>query len=46
MSLGLFDGCAVTALHPINAIGAVCAAAPGIYGQLDLPHFHSKFIVR
>ena len=46
MSLGLFDGCAITALHPINAIGAVCAAAPGIYGQLDLPHFHSKFVDR
>ncbi|OAN65878.1 MULTISPECIES: NAD(P)H-dependent amine dehydrogenase family protein [Sphingomonas] len=46
MSLNLYDGCSVTALHPINAIGAVCAAEPGIYGQLDLGHFYSKNIVR
>jgi 4-hydroxy-tetrahydrodipicolinate reductase len=42
MSLGLYDGCAITALHPINAINAVCAAEPGILGQLDMPHFYSK----
>jgi hypothetical protein len=46
MSLGLYDGCAVTALHPINAINEVCAAKPGILGQMDMPHFYSKFIRR
>lgn len=46
MSLGLYDGCAITALHPINAINEVCAAKPGIIGQLDMPHFYSKFINR
>ncbi|BBZ70352.1 NAD(P)H-dependent amine dehydrogenase family protein [Mycobacterium paraseoulense] len=42
IALSLYDGCAITALHPINAINAVCAAAPGILGQLDLPHFYSR----
>lgn len=46
MSIGLYAGCAVTALHPINAINEVCAAKPGILGQLDMPHFYSKFIRR
>ena len=46
MALGLYDGCSVTALHPINAINVVCNAPPGIYGQLDLPIFYSKNIVR
>jgi 4-hydroxy-tetrahydrodipicolinate reductase len=46
MALGLYDGCSITALHPINAINAVCDAQPGIYGQLDLPVFYSKNIVR
>ena len=46
MSIGLYDGCAVTALHPINAINQVCAAKPGIIGQLDMPHFYSKVIRR
>ena len=46
MSHSLYDGCAVTALHPINAINAVCAADPGILGQLDMPHFYSKNIGR
>lgn len=44
IALSLYDGCAITALHPINAINAVCAAEPGILGQLDLPHFHSKAV--
>lgn len=44
VALSLYDGCAITALHPINAINAVCAAEPGILGQLDLPHFYSKAI--
>jgi hypothetical protein len=46
MSLGLYDGCSITALHPINAINSVCAAKPGIYGQLDLGPFYSKNIMR
>jgi len=46
MALGLYDGCSITALHPINAINAICDAAPGIYGQLDLPIFYSKNVVR
>ena len=46
MSLSLYDGCAITALHPINAINAVCDAKPGIIGQLDLPQFYSKNIRR
>jgi len=46
MKLQLYDGCAVTALHPINAIGRICEAAPGIYGQLDLPIFYSRNVVR
>jgi 4-hydroxy-tetrahydrodipicolinate reductase len=46
MSIGLYAGCAATALHPINAIAAVCAAKPGIIGQLDLPHFYTKRIRR
>ena len=46
MSLSLYDGCAITALHPINAINAVCAAKPGIVGQLDLANCHSKFVIR
>lgn len=46
IALSLYDGCAITAMHPINAINAVCAAKPGILGQLDLPHFHSKAIRR
>jgi 4-hydroxy-tetrahydrodipicolinate reductase len=46
MALGLYDGCSITALHPINAINAVCDADPGIYGQMDLPHFYSKNVAR
>jgi 4-hydroxy-tetrahydrodipicolinate reductase len=46
MAMNLYDGCAITALHPINAIGRICDAAPGIYGQLDLPIFYSKNVVR
>jgi len=46
MTLSLYDGCSFTALHPINAINAICAAPPGVYGQLDLGHFYSKNIVR
>jgi 4-hydroxy-tetrahydrodipicolinate reductase len=46
MALNLADGCAVTALHPINAIARICDAAPGIYGQLDLPIFYSKNVIR
>lgn len=44
IALSLYDGCAITALHPINAINAVCAAPPGILGQLDLPHFYSTAV--
>ena len=46
MSLGLYDGCAITALHPINAIHAVCASKPGILGQMDMAHYWSKNIRR
>lgn len=46
MAMKLYDGCAITALHPINAISRICDAAPGIYGQLDLPIFYSKNVVR
>lgn len=46
MAMTLYDGCSMTALHPINAINAICDAAPGIYGQLDLPIFYSKRVVR
>lgn len=46
MALSLYDGCSITALHPINAINAICDAAPGIYGQLDLPIFYSRNVVR
>jgi len=46
MAMNLYDGCAITALHPINAIGRICDAAPGIYGQLDLPIYYSKNVVR
>jgi 4-hydroxy-tetrahydrodipicolinate reductase len=30
MAMGLYEGCAITALHPINAINAICDAAPRI----------------
>jgi len=30
MAVGLYEGCAITALHPINAINAICDAAPRI----------------
>lgn len=40
--MGLYDGCAMTAMHPINAIGVVCEAKPGMVGQLDTPHFYSR----
>lgn len=40
--LSLAAGCAMTALHPINAINAVCDAKPGIIGQLDVPHTYSR----
>jgi 2,4-diaminopentanoate dehydrogenase len=40
--LSLAAGCAMTALHPINAINVVCEAKPGIVGQLDTPHFYSR----
>jgi 2,4-diaminopentanoate dehydrogenase len=40
--LSLAAGCAMTALHPINAINAVCEAQPGIVGQLDMPHTYSR----
>lgn len=46
MALSLYDGCAITALHPINAINEVCAAKPGILGQLDMPHFWTRNIRR
>lgn len=46
MAINLYDGCSFTALHPINAINAICEAKPGIYGQLDLPIFYSKRVVR
>ena len=46
MSLGLYEGCAITALHPINAIREVCAAKPGIVRQLDLSKSHSTFVCR
>lgn len=46
MAISLYDGCSFTALHPINAISAICAAAPGVYGQLDLPIFYSRNVVR
>jgi len=46
MAMTVYDGCTITALHPINAIGRICDAAPGIYGQLDLPIFYSKNVVR
>ncbi len=32
------DGLLATALHAVNAIPAVCAAAPGIKTRLDLPY--------
>ena len=44
--ISLYDGCAITALHPINAINQVCTAKPGILGQLDMPHFYSRYINR
>jgi len=44
MYLSLAAGCAMTALHPINAINVVCEAKPGIVGQLDTPHFYSRNI--
>jgi 4-hydroxy-tetrahydrodipicolinate reductase len=37
-------GCALTALHPVNAIPAVCAAPPGIIDPLQLPVFYSRTI--
>ncbi|MDR7156469.1 4-hydroxy-tetrahydrodipicolinate reductase [Sphingobium xenophagum] len=46
MAMTLYDGCSITALHPINAINVICDAAPGIYGQLDLPIFYSKRVAR
>ena len=46
MAINLYDGCSFTALHPINAISRICEAAPGVYGQLDLPIFFSKNVVR
>jgi 2,4-diaminopentanoate dehydrogenase len=46
IAISLAAGCAVTALHPINAINAVCAAPPGVIGQLDLPHFYSRAVRR
>lgn len=46
MALSLYDGCAITAMHPINAINEVCAAKPGILGQLDMPHFWTRNIRR
>jgi len=46
MAVSLYDGCSITVLHPINAINAICDAAPGVYGQLDLPIFYSRNVVR
>lgn len=46
IALSLYDGCAITALHPINAINEVCAAKPGILGQLDMPHFWTRNVRR
>lgn len=36
----------LTGLHPVNAIGVVCDAPPGVLGQLDLPPFYSRAIRR
>ncbi|HVV30120.1 MAG TPA: hypothetical protein VHC41_04510 [Mycobacteriales bacterium] len=38
----LASGCAMVALHPVNAIPVVCDAAPGILDPAKLPHFYSR----
>jgi hypothetical protein len=35
-------GIVATAQHCVNAIPAVCAAAPGIRTYLDLPAYHGR----
>lgn len=44
ISGGLVDGCAMTALHPVNAISTVCEAAPGILDPLTIAPFYSRRI--
>ena len=46
MCLDFYDGCKITALHPINMINAVCDAEPGVVGQLGMMPSYSKNIRR
>jgi 2,4-diaminopentanoate dehydrogenase len=39
-------GLKVTAMPPVNAIPAVCAAAPGLKGPLDIPRYWSRNLRR
>jgi hypothetical protein len=44
ISGGLMDGCAMTALHPVNAIPTVCDAPAGILDPLTIAPFYSRNI--
>jgi 2,4-diaminopentanoate dehydrogenase len=39
LNMGFADGLVVSAMPPINAIPAVCAAPPGLLGPLDVPRY-------
>jgi hypothetical protein len=39
-------GCLATAMHVINAIPAVCEAAPGVLTYLDLPVYSARHLLR
>jgi 4-hydroxy-tetrahydrodipicolinate reductase len=39
-------GCVATAMHVINAIPAVCEAAPGVVTALDLPVYTARHAMR
>jgi len=44
ISGGLLDGCAMTALHPVNAIPTVCEAPAGILDPLTIRPFYSRLV--
>jgi len=41
-----YAGCLATAMHVINAIPAVCDAAPGVLSFLDLPVYSARHLMR